>query len=338
MAGPAAVASASAAPGSVQVAAGQTLAGIAARYGTTVSGLVAANGIPNPNLIVAGRILRLPTTGAPVTSGVSSSSSVRVAAGQTLAGIAARYGTTVSGLVAANGIPNPNLIVAGRILRLPTTGAPVTSGVSSSSSVRVVAGQTLAGIAARYGTTVSGLVAANGIPNPNLIVAGRILRLPTTGAPVTSSTTPSVTGLPSYLQGQPNRLALRSAFVKAAHANGIPASLLEALCWWESGWQASVVSPTGAVGICQIEPTTAAYINAVLIPGGRLSVRSPVDNITMAALYLHELLVGASGREDVAIGSYYQGLTSVQRHGMLPETRTYVNGIRAYVPLFGGGQ
>ncbi len=216
-------------------------------------------------------------------------------------------------------------------------GPAVVAGASASpGAVRVAAGQTLAGIASRYGTTVSGLVAANGIPNPNLIVAGTMLRLPGAGAAATASTTPSATELPSSSRGIQHGLALRSAFVNAARANGIPADLLEALCWWESGWQAAVVSPTGAVGVCQIEPATATYINTVLHPGGRLSVHSPVDNITMAALYLHELLVGAAGREDVAIGSYYQGLSSVLHRGMLPDTRAYVKGIRAYVPRFGG--
>ncbi|MCW8139017.1 MAG: LysM peptidoglycan-binding domain-containing protein, partial [Planctomycetota bacterium] len=42
--------------------------------------------------------------------------------------IAQRYGTTVSRLVALNGITNPNLIRVGQRLRLPP--APATPGLS----------------------------------------------------------------------------------------------------------------------------------------------------------------------------------------------------------------
>ena len=37
----------------------------------------------------------------------------------------------------------------------------------------------------------------------------------------------------------------------------VPAALVEATCWWESGWQEDAVSDTGAVGLCQIEPAAA---------------------------------------------------------------------------------
>lgn len=39
-------------------------------------------------------------------------------------------------------------------------------------------GDTLSGIAARYGTSVSALVSANGIKNPNVINVGQVLQIP----------------------------------------------------------------------------------------------------------------------------------------------------------------
>jgi murein DD-endopeptidase MepM/ murein hydrolase activator NlpD len=57
-----------------------------------------------------------------------------VSAGQTLAGIAARYGSSVAAIAAANGIANPNRIVAGQVLTVPTgRGAAVRCPVSGAS-------------------------------------------------------------------------------------------------------------------------------------------------------------------------------------------------------------
>jgi len=88
--------------------------------------------------------------------------------GDTLTGIARRFGTTVGELVRRNGIADPNRIYAGETLRIPGT-APET--------YRVVWGDTLTGIARRFGTTVGELVQLNGIADPNRIYAGETLRL-----------------------------------------------------------------------------------------------------------------------------------------------------------------
>ena len=83
--------------------------------------------------------------------------------GDTLSGIASRHGTSVSALVSINGLPNAHRIVAGRVLQIPTAGgaggsapAPRPTVVSGNRHV-VLAGETLSGIAARYGLTASTL-------------------------------------------------------------------------------------------------------------------------------------------------------------------------------------
>ena len=101
--------------------------------------------------------------------------------GDTLAKIAYRYGTTVSALVTANNIANPNVIYAGQVLVLPncTTPPPPTPTPPPSTTTYVVQpGDTLGEIAQMYGTTVSGLAALNNISNPNLIYAGQVLLVP----------------------------------------------------------------------------------------------------------------------------------------------------------------
>ncbi|MFY0582219.1 LysM peptidoglycan-binding domain-containing protein [Cystobacter fuscus] len=101
--------------------------------------------------------------------------------GDTLSGIAQRHGTTVSALAQANGIKNPDLIQVGQKLSIPGKGgtsAPSAPSAGSGGSYTVRSGDTLSGIAQRYGTTVSALAQANGISNPNLIQVGQKLRVP----------------------------------------------------------------------------------------------------------------------------------------------------------------
>lgn len=92
-----------------------------------------------------------------------------VVRGETLGGIAQRYGTTVAKLSELNGIKNPNLIYPGQKLKLPAKSTP--------SSHTVARGETLGGIAKRYGTTPEKLAKLNGLKNPDLIYPGQKLRL-----------------------------------------------------------------------------------------------------------------------------------------------------------------
>ena len=99
-----------------------------------------------------------------------------VQSGDTLSGIAARFGTTVQYLARINGIVNPNLIYVGQILKISSSGVSAQRGDSTATYV-VKSGDTLSGIALRFGTTVSNLVALNDISNPNLIYPGQVLKV-----------------------------------------------------------------------------------------------------------------------------------------------------------------
>ena len=93
--------------------------------------------------------------------------------GDTLSGIAARYGTTYQRLAALNGISNPNKIYVGQAIKIEV-------GSSSGSGAvyyTVKYGDTLSGIAARYGTTYQKLAKLNGISNPDKIYAGQKIRV-----------------------------------------------------------------------------------------------------------------------------------------------------------------
>lgn len=97
-----------------------------------------------------------------------------VVAGDTLSGIASRYGTTYQELARINNIDNPNLIYAGQVIKIPTSGTNSTSNVIT---YTVKKGDTLSGIASRYGTTYQKIAQDNGIANPNLIYPNQVLKI-----------------------------------------------------------------------------------------------------------------------------------------------------------------
>jgi soluble lytic murein transglycosylase-like protein len=153
--------------------------------------------------------------------------------------------------------------------------------------------------------------------------------------PAGTSANAHASGLPSALVAHPARLTLRPAFAGAAATYGVPMAVLEALCWWESGWQSAIVSSTGAIGVCQIEPSTARLVNQSL--GRSLDPAVPAQNIALGAAYLASLLRATGGNVGLALAGYYQGLRSVRASGMFSSTRTYVRGIEAYTTIFGTG-
>jgi LysM repeat protein len=90
--------------------------------------------------------------------------------GDTLSGIAERFGVSLGALEAANPqITNPDLIFPGQVIRIPTN---VVTYV-------VQPGDTLSGIAERFGVSLGALEAANPqITNPDLILPGQVIRIP----------------------------------------------------------------------------------------------------------------------------------------------------------------
>lgn len=100
---------------------GDTLGGIARRAGVPLGALVSANGLKDPNRLRQGQVLTIPTPGAPAASGAVSIH--RVAHGETLGAIAARYRTSVATLARLNGIRDVNRIREGFELRVGGGGA-----------------------------------------------------------------------------------------------------------------------------------------------------------------------------------------------------------------------
>jgi LysM repeat protein len=232
-AAPAAPAPAAPAPVSTYtVVRGDSLSGIASRFGTTTRNLMTINGITNANLIRVGQVIKLsadaapaapapaapapaaPAPAAPAPTATAAPTTYTVVARDTLSGIASRFGTTTRNLMALNGITNPNRLRIGQVLTIvgaaapaapapaPATPAPAPAApapdASGTTSYTVVARDTLSGIASRFGTTTRNLMSLNAITNANSIRIGQIITVagtPTAAAPAApaSTTAPATT-------------------------------------------------------------------------------------------------------------------------------------------------
>jgi LysM repeat protein len=290
-------------------------------------------------------------TAAPTASASSVSStgggSYVVQPGDTLSAIAARAGVSVASLAAANGLSLDGPLLSGTAIRL--SGTPSTSTTvrvsaptrSSLGSYVVQPGDTLSAIAARAGLSASSLAAANGLSLNQPLLTGTALRLsgtpgsaasPAVAQPVGVAAQGSVTD-PPY----PTPEVLSASQIgNIAAANGVSAPFADAIAWQESGFNNDLVSSADARGIMQILPGTWDYIQHDLNPGPPLAPASAADNVRGGSLLLHSLLNATGGDSAMAAAGYYQGLPSVQQHGVYPSTQQYVNSVVALEHRFGG--
>lgn len=161
---------------------GDTLGQIARDHDVSLSDLIEANDIDNPDLIRPGQVLTFPgEDGQPDITHT-------VTGGETLRRIASRYGSSISNIVETNDISNPNLIVIGQELLIPSPGGGNSSSGNNSSSSSTISdrtgqyhvvkrGESVASIASQYsGVTADDIARANGIVN-DLIYAGAALYL-----------------------------------------------------------------------------------------------------------------------------------------------------------------
>jgi soluble lytic murein transglycosylase-like protein len=264
-----------------------------------------------------------------------------VAKGQSLTSIAATDGLSVSALAAANGLAPDAELIAGSLLEIPPRGPGAaavgasTSRSGSPSTYIVRRGDTLSGIAARYGLSASELAAENGIRPNEVLLADRALIVPQSSP---SASEPAVTDTADSSSGPPYPTAERvtaSQVEQVAVANGVPPSLAAAIAWQESGFDNDFVSSADARGVMQILPGTWGWIQQTMTDGAPLAPASAIDNVRGGVLLLRSLLIATGGDQALAAAAYIQGLTSVRSHGIFPATQVYVNDILALRQRFG---
>lgn len=196
-------------PTNYTVRQGDTVSGIAARFGLSAQEVLVRNGLGWNTIIHPGQTLHLAstpavttartTTSAGSTSGSgSSTSSYHVKSGDTVSGIASRVGVSTTALLSANKLSQRSVIYPGQTLRVPhgssgggAVSTAATSSGSSKSSVKISSGDTIGSIAASHHVSVAALLSANGLTYTSTIYAGKTLVIPSSSSAAATAAAPA---------------------------------------------------------------------------------------------------------------------------------------------------
>ena len=349
-------------PSTHRVVRGDTVSGIAARYGLSTSAVLKLNNLKSSSVIYPGQKLKLKGV-APAGKAVSvspASSATRtytVKSGDTLGGIAARHGVKLSQVLSWNRLSLSSIIYPGQKIRLggtaaspaPTKSAPAPASTVSSRSYTIKSGDTLSGIAARHGVRLTDLLSANRLKVTSIIYPGNKLAIPgksTSPVQPTSSVTPLV---PSSFLGftypaavvssanknkallnaspVPSLAQMKSIVADTARRMGVDPALALAFAYQESGFNQRAVSPANAIGTMQVIPSSGEWASDLV--GRKLNLLDPYDNATAGVAIIRQL-IRTSKNLDYAIAGYYQGQYSVSKYGMYSDTKAYVAAIKAH--------
>jgi LysM repeat protein len=358
------------APAEYTIARGDTISGIAGRYGLDTNAILKLNNLQPNTIIYPGQKIKL-TGSAPAPSApaakpeapapASSAGSVyNVKSGDTLGAIAARHGVKLSEVLSWNGLNMNSIIYPGQKIKIGSgqapapapaaTPAPAPAPAANSGSYTVKSGDTLSAIAAKHGVKLSDILSANKLTMTSVIFPGNKLVIPGASIQPAASVTPLV---PSSFLGftypaavvssanqnkallnsspVPTREQMKSIVADTARRMGVDPSLALAFAYQESGFDQRAVSPANAIGTMQVIPTSGEWASDLV--GRKLNLLDPYDNATAGVAIIRQL-IRTSKDLDNAIAGYYQGQYSVSKNGMFDDTKAYVAAIKAHKKNF----
>ncbi|MDK7082353.1 LysM peptidoglycan-binding domain-containing protein [Pseudoglutamicibacter cumminsii] len=365
----------------VTVKAGDTVWALASRHGVSVEQVLRLNKLKASSLIFPGQKLTLsegaslpkPTTkkSKPARSASKTSASAKtytVRSGDTLSGIAAKHGVSLSTLFKANKMNGSTIIYPGQKIKLSGSAAaparvaaakpaakakaaPKPAAASKTYTVR--AGDTLSGIAAKHGLSLSAIFKANNFNGSTIIYPGQKIKL--NGTATAAKSAPKVAAQDNSLVSNkflhytydaqthtnanvskrtllsrqvPSPAQMRQIVADTAARHGVDPALALAHAQVESGFDARAVSPANAIGTMQVLPSTAKWMGDRV--GRQLDPLDPYDNVTAGVLFIKYLQSNAKNRDE-GIAAYYQGLAGVQNNGMYPDTKDYVRKVKSHM-------
>ena len=365
----------------VTVKAGDTVWALASRHGVSVEQVLRLNKLKASSLIFPGQKLTLsegaslpkPTTkkSKPTRSVSKASASAKtytVRSGDTLSGIAAKHGVSLSTLFKANKMNGSTIIYPGQKIKLSGSAAaparvaaakpaakakaaPKPAAASKTYTVR--AGDTLSGIAAKHGLSLSAIFKANNFNGSTIIYPGQKIKL--NGTATAAKSAPKVAAQDNSLVSNrflhytydaqthtnanvskrtllsrqvPSPAQMRQIVADTAARHGVDPALALAHAQVESGFDARAVSPANAIGTMQVLPSTAKWMGDRV--GRQLDPLDPYDNVTAGVLFIKYLQSNAKNRDE-GIAAYYQGLAGVQNNGMYPDTKDYVRKVKSHM-------
>ncbi|MBD1541665.1 LysM peptidoglycan-binding domain-containing protein [Arthrobacter sp. IA7] len=342
---------------------GDTVSGIAGRYGLSTTSVLKLNKLKANSVIYPGQRIKLKAAAAPAARAAAPAGTAArtytVKSGDTLGGIAGRHGVRLSQVLSWNGLKVSSIIYPGQKIRLgagtAVAAAPAKAAAPAaapSASYVIKSGDTLSGIAARHGVKLAAILSANRLKVTSVIYPGQKLAIPgkTGSVQPASSVTPLV---PSSFLGYtypaavvssanknkallnaspvPSLAQMQSIVADTARRMGVDPALAQAFAYQESGFNQRAVSPANAIGTMQVIPSSGEWASDLV--GRKLNLLDPYDNATAGVAIIRQL-IRTSKNLDYAIAGYYQGQYSVNKHGMYTDTKHYVAAIKAHRKTF----
>jgi len=153
---------------------GENLFRISLQYGLDWHLVATANRLSNPNVIYAGESLIIPSTDPLPLPSLPATHTVQQ--GENLYRIGRQYDIPWDTIARSNGIINPNRIQAGQVLAIPAGPPPSPPSLPTVHTVQ--RGENLYRIGLYYRVTWPAIAQANGIINPDHIIVGLALTIP----------------------------------------------------------------------------------------------------------------------------------------------------------------
>ena len=187
---------------------GDSLWSIATKYGLTVNELKELNNLSS-NLLSVGQTLKVVPT---ETEKIPEDYLVYIVkSGDNLWDIAKKYNTTVSTLMSVNNLSSDKLKINQQLLipKESSVGIDITPGIGTKYTIK--AGDTLYGIAKKFGVTVDELKNVNNLTS-NTLTVGNILTIPTGESSIEEIETPGVGGINYVVQKGDNLYSIANKY------------------------------------------------------------------------------------------------------------------------------
>ena len=363
------------APAEYTIARGDTISGIAGRYGLDTNAILKLNNLQPNTIIYPGQKIKLtgsapapsapvakPEAPAPATSG---GSVYTVKSGDTLGAIAARHGVKLSEVLSWNGLNMNSIIYPGQKIKIgggqssapapapapAATPAPAPAPAPSSGSYTVKSGDTLSAIAAKHGVKLSDILSANKLTLSSVIYPGNKLVIPGASIQPAASVTPLVPS--SFLGFTYPAAVVSSANQNKALLNASPVPTREQMKSIVADTARRMgVDPSLALAFAYqesgfdqraVSPANAIGTMQVIPTSGEWASDLVGRKLNLldpydnatAGVAIIRQLIRTSKDLDHAIAGYYQGQYSVSKNGMFDDTKAYVASIKAHQKNFG---